>query len=315
MFTTLIVQPIFNLLVVIYALLPGHDFGVTIILFTILVRILMWPLIKKQLHHAKAMRELQPELRRIKKETKGDRQKESLMVMELYKEKQINPFASLGLLIVQIPILIALYSGLNKVINDPQSITTFTYSFVQHLPWVEHLSQNIGDFNTTFLGIVDLKRAALKDGVLYWPALLIVAASAVAQYYQSKQLLPNDKEAKGLRQILKDAGNGQQADNSDVNAAVGRNMRFFVPVMVFIFTISLPSALSLYWLTTGLVAILQQARVLNRDKVELEEIAEDKTTGKAIEGEVLPPKKSAAKSSRAKKGGKGSKTTKKRRKK
>lgn len=315
MFTTLIVQPIFNLLVVIYALLPGHDFGVTIILFTILVRILMWPLIKKQLHHAKAMRELQPELRRIKKETKGDRQKESLMVMELYKEKQINPFASLGLLIVQIPILIALYSGLNKVINDPQSITTFTYSFVQHLPWVEHLSQNIGDFNTTFLGIVDLKRAALKDGVLYWPALLIVAASAVAQYYQSKQLLPNDKEAKGLRQILKDAGNGQQADNSDVNAAVGRNMRFFVPVMVFIFTISLPSALSLYWLTTGLVAILQQARVLNKDKVEMEKIAEDKTTGKAIEGEVLPPKKSAAKSSRAKKGGKGSKTTKKRRKK
>lgn len=313
MFNTLIVQPVFNLLVVIYAILPGHDFGVTIILFTILVRLLMWPLIKKQLHHAKAMRDLQPELRRIKKETKGNRQKESLMVMELYKERQINPFASLGLLILQIPVLIALYSGLNKIINDPQSITTFTYSFVQHLPWVEHLAQNIGDFNTTFLGLVDLKRAALPSGgPLYIPALLIVAASALAQYYQTKQLLPDDKEAKGLRQILKDAGKGKQTDNGDVNVAIGRNMRFFVPVMVFIFTIGLPSALSLYWLTTGLVAIFQQSRVLNKDKVEMVKIAEDKTTGKAIEGEIIPPKKKASKSG---KGNKGNKAGKKRRKK
>jgi YidC/Oxa1 family membrane protein insertase len=55
-FTTLIVQPIFNLLVLIYALLPGHNFGLAIILFTIVVRLLLWPLVKKQLHQAKAMR-------------------------------------------------------------------------------------------------------------------------------------------------------------------------------------------------------------------------------------------------------------------
>ena len=71
MFTNLVVQPIFNLLVFIYALLPGHNFGFAIIIFTIVVRLLMWPLVKKQLHHAKAMRELQPELKRIKKESKG----------------------------------------------------------------------------------------------------------------------------------------------------------------------------------------------------------------------------------------------------
>ena len=66
MFTTLIVQPIFNLLVLIYALLPGHNCGMAIIIFTIVVRLLMWPLVKKQLHQAKAMRELQPELRRLR---------------------------------------------------------------------------------------------------------------------------------------------------------------------------------------------------------------------------------------------------------
>ncbi len=90
MFTTIFVQPIFNLLVLIYALIPGHNFGLAIILFTILVRLLMWPLVKKQLHHARAIRRLQPELKKIKKAAKGDRQKESQLTMELYKERQIN---------------------------------------------------------------------------------------------------------------------------------------------------------------------------------------------------------------------------------
>ena len=116
MFTTIIVQPIFNLLAFIYAILPGHNFGLAIIIFTIVVRILMWPLVKKQIHHAKAMRELAPELRKIKIAAKGDRQKESALTMELYKEKEINPFASLGIILVQLPILIGLYVGLRRII-------------------------------------------------------------------------------------------------------------------------------------------------------------------------------------------------------
>src|SRR4249920_850782 len=111
MFTTLIVQPIFNLLVLIYALLPGHNFGLAIIIFTVIVRLLMWPLVKKQLHQAKAMRELQPEIKRIKKAASGDKQKESMMLMELYKEREISPFGSIGILIVQLIILIGLYQG------------------------------------------------------------------------------------------------------------------------------------------------------------------------------------------------------------
>src|SRR5688500_11457516 len=102
MFEILIVKPLFNLLVFIYALLPGHNFGLSIVLFTVLIRFLMWPLIKKQLHHTKAMRALQPEIKRIKQATKGNRQKESMMIMELYKERGISPFGSIGILIVQL---------------------------------------------------------------------------------------------------------------------------------------------------------------------------------------------------------------------
>lgn len=280
MFTTLIVQPIFNLLVLIYALLPGHNFGLAIILFTIIIRLLMWPLVKKQLHHAKAMRELQPEIRQIKKKAKGDRQKESMMIMELYKEKEINPFSSIGLLIVQLPIFIALYSGLSRLINDPQEIVSFSYPFIQGLGSIQELAADITLFDSTLFGVVDLTRAALGDGGIYWPAMIIVLASAVTQFYQSKQLTADDKDSRGLRQILKDASSGKQADQSEVNAAVGRSTRYFIPTIVFVFTVSLPSALSLYWLTSGLVALWQQSRVLNQDEKELKASASKKPSAK-----------------------------------
>jgi len=274
-FTTLIVKPLFNVLVLIYALLPGHNFGLAIIIFTILVRLCLWPLVKKQLHHAKAMRALQPELKRIKKEAGGNKQKESAMVMELYKERQINPFASLGIILVQLPILFGLYAGLHKIITDSHNIVTFAYPFVQHLGWMKQLAADIGKFDHTLLGFIDLSRAALnKGGGIYWPAMFIVLGSAVAQFLQTKQLLPQDKNARKLRHILRDAGKGEAADQGEVNAAVGRSSQYFIPIMIFLFTVNIASALSLYWLTSGVVAILQQRKILGKDETELEAIAD-----------------------------------------
>ncbi len=317
MFDTLIVQPIFNLLVFIYALLPGHNFGLAIILFTVVIRLLMWPLVKKQIHHAKAMRELQPELKRIKKEAKGDRQKESMMTMALYKEKEINPFASIGLLIVQIPILIALYSGLRRIIDNPQTVIDFAYPFVQQIGNLPELAANISNFDATLFGFIDLTRAALVSGSgIYWPAMVLVIGSAVTQYYQSKQLMPTDKQARKLRDILKEAGEGKQADQTEVNQAVGRSTRFFIPALIFIFTVSLPAALSLYWMTSGIVAIIQQARVLGREEKALEKSTTTISTSskptakqraqKASEAQVVTkPKKSKKKSAKKNKNKKG----------
>src|SRR5690349_20320686 len=109
-FDIILVQPIFNILVVIYGLVPGQDFGVALILFTIIVRLLMWPLVKKQLRQTKVMRELQPELAKIKARAKGNRQLESQLMLELYKEKGVNPFSSIGTLLLQLPIFIALFA-------------------------------------------------------------------------------------------------------------------------------------------------------------------------------------------------------------
>ena len=289
MFTTLIVQPIFNLLVLIDALIPGHNFGISIIIFTIIIRLLLWPLVKKQLHQAKVMRQVQPQLKKIKADAKGDRQKESQMMMELYKEKGINPLGSIGILLVQLPIFLALYSGIRRIIDNPHQIITFAYAPLQHLPWMKQLAANIHLFDNTLFGVVDLSKSALGTGKgIYWPAMVIVRASAIVQYYQSKQLMPTDKNARKLRHILRDAGSGKTADTSEVNAAVGKSTRYLLPVMIFMFTVSVASALSLYWLTSGVVAFWQQSKILNQDEEEMEAIADKPLKdSKIIEGEVI----------------------------
>jgi len=257
MFTTIIVQPLFNLLVLIYGVLPGHNFGLAIILFTIVIRLLLWPLVKKQLHNTKKIRSLQPEIRRIKAETKGDKRKEQLLTMELYKEKGINPFGQLGLVLLQVPILLGLYSGLNKVIHHPNEIVNFAYPALQHLPWMEELAKNIHQFDATLFHIVDLTKSAVGPDGIYWPAMIIVLGSAVTQYYQSKQLTPASKDARSLRAILKEAGQGKQADQSEVNEAVGRSTRFLLPAMFLFFCYHFASALALYWTFTNIFMIIQ----------------------------------------------------------
>jgi YidC/Oxa1 family membrane protein insertase len=320
MFTHLIVQPIFNLLVLVYGLLPGHNFGVALIIFTIIIRLLMWPLVKRQLRQTKLMRKLQPELKRIKKESKGNKQKESLMMMELYKERGVNPLATIPILIVQLIILIGLYSGLRKVIDDPKHMYDFAYPALQHLGWIQHLMHHPRDFDNTFLGFINLSKSALGPHGTYWAAMVLVIGSAVVQFLTSRQLMPTDKNARKLRDILKSAGSGQQADQSEVNAAVGRSTQYIVPFMVFIFTVNLPAALSLYWLTGGVVAYIQQAIALREDEEDMEKLAGSADSGnpskdvsKIAEAEVVsqpsPTKPKTKKTTAARK-----KSSKKRRK-
>ncbi|HLG90692.1 MAG TPA: YidC/Oxa1 family membrane protein insertase, partial [Candidatus Saccharimonadales bacterium] len=249
MFTTIIVQPIFNLLVLIYTLIPGHNFGLAIIIFTILIRLLMWPLVKKQLHHAKAIRELAPEIKKIKAQAAGDKQKQRTLTMELYKEREVNPLGSLGIIAVQAVIFIGLYLGLSKVIKDPQQIISFSYSPLHDLGWMKTLAEDIKQFDATLFGLIDLHRTAVGKEGLYFPALLLALGSAVAQFFQGRQLMPKSQDARSLRQILKEAGKGNQADQQEVNVAVGRSTLYLLPIFVFVISLNFPAALPLYWFT------------------------------------------------------------------
>lgn len=308
LFDTILIQPIFNILVFIYGVIPGHDFGVALILFTILIRILMWPVVRKQLHQTKLMRKLQPEVAKIKKRTAGNKQLEAQLMMELYRERGVNPFSSIGMLLLQLPIFIALYGVVNSITSNHQNIPKYTYDFLQNIPFIKDLVANPESFNDSLFGIVDLSRTALTNGV-YWPILILAIAAAALQFIQSKQLLPQVKEGRKLRDMLKDQAAGKQIDQSEMSALMSSRMVYLFPVLTFFISIYLAGALVLYLATTSAVAIFQQARALREDVEDMEEIAERKTktaktkkskspsqkVAEAKEAEVVPPQKAAKK--------------------
>ena len=111
----LIVRPIVNILFIIYNLVG--DFGFALIIFVIIVKLLTLPLIKRQLHQTRMMREMQPELAEIKKRCNGNRQMESLQMMDLYKRKNIKPFRSFLMVLIQLPIFMALFTAINVMVR------------------------------------------------------------------------------------------------------------------------------------------------------------------------------------------------------
>lgn len=275
MFETLIVQPILNVLILIYALLPGHNFGIAIILFTILVRLLMHPLIKKQLHHGKAMRDLQPEIKKIKEATKDNSHKTSKLIMELYKEREVSPFSSLGVLTVQVIILVGLYTGLRQIADDPTTIISSSYEWIKNLGVMQEVSLDINNFDFTLFGVFDLSRSANGPEGIYFPALLLVTGSAIAQFFMGKQTLPEDKDSRSLKKIINDTKTGEKkVSGAEIQNMLTQSLKYLIPVAIFVFTFIIPSALALYWLTAGIVGYIQQRHILNQDEDELMSLGE-----------------------------------------
>jgi YidC/Oxa1 family membrane protein insertase len=242
MFTTILVQPLFNILFAIYALIPGHDFGLAIIVLTLLVRMLLWPLVSRQLHSQKALQKIQPEVAKLRKKAGGDRQKETELLMELYKEQGVNPFAPILPIVIQFPLLFAFYVVLRDAVK-PAEISHLAYPFVQHMTFVSNIIHHHIAFSPTLFGLVNLTK----------PSAIIALIAAGAQFYQTWQLRP---------QTMAVAGD---------QAKMMTNVTMLLPVLTFIVGLRLPSALALYWVITSLVAAFQQHRILLRDAHELEE--------------------------------------------
>ncbi len=249
MFNKILIQPLFNLLMLIYAVIPGHDFGVAIIIMTVIVRLALWPLLASQLRSQKKLQDLQPEVARVRKEAKGDKQLESRMLMELYKEREINPFASLIPLLVQLPLFLALFVVLRDVIK-PGEIEHLIYPALSHLPAIKDVIAHPDSFKPELLGIIDLTK----------PSIFLAITAAAAQWYQTKQLLP-------------------KTPSDDPQAKVMASTSKIFPVLTGLIALRLPSALALYWTVASLVAIGQQWWLLREDVEDLE-TAEDKKKAK-----------------------------------
>lgn len=306
-FDLILIQPIFNILVFIYGIIPGHDFGIALIIFTVIVRLAMWPLVKKQLHQTKVMRQIQPELAKIKAKSKGNKQLESQLMLELYRERGVNPFGQIGLLLVQLPVFISLFSVVRLITENHANITKYTYGFLQGIPGIQDAIH--GQLNHYLLGMIDLSKRATEAGSgIYWPLFILAVVAAGLQYFQSKQLLPQPKEKRRLRDMLKEQASGKQVDQAEMSAMMTGKMSFLFPALTFLIGMYLDGALVVYLVTGSVVAIVQQGRALRQDETELEKMSEKTKTKvkKAKTAEVVAepapqPKLKKAKQSAKKK--------------
>jgi len=275
-FDTIIVQPIFNMLLGLYSIIPGGDFGIAIIIFTILIRFALWPLVKKQLHQTKAMQKMQPALAKIKKEANGNKQVESMRMMELYKEYDVNPFSSIGVLFIQLPIFIALYQVIRILATNRSEVEKYTYGFMKGIEPIKALIANPDHFNQNFLGFIDLTKQAITSNPMTVNIILLVLAlgAAVTQYIMTKQTSVSPKSGKRLRDIMSEAADGKQADQGEMNAIMMSKMTKFMPIMMFMIMIYMPGALVLYYTVSNLVAVIQQHNILKQDSEELIKIAD-----------------------------------------
>jgi len=273
-FETLIVQPIFNLLIGLYSLIPGGDFGIALIIFTILIRFALWPLVVRQLHQVKAMRRLQPELAKIKKATKGNRQAESMQMLELYKKHDVKPFRSILTLLIQLPIFIALYQVIQIFTLHRDQVATYTYGFLQHVGPIQALIAHPEQFNEKLLGLVDLTSHAIGGpGGFNIFLILLALLAAGMQFIISRQTSPTTS-TKRFRDVMAEAANGKAADQSELNAVMMSKMTKILPIFMLFIMLGLPGALALYYATSNIFAAIQQHFILKRDADEMDHIAD-----------------------------------------
>lgn len=291
LWNAVIFEPIFNLIIALIALVPGHNFGVALIIFTVLTRFVFYPIVKKQLQNVKKQKEIQPEIARIKKANKGNRQKESMEIMALYRERGLNPFAVLGYLIIQLPIFIGLYQVVRRVSAVDQNLIDKdnTYGFIQNLSYVKELATDPSIFDSSLFGIIDLARPTLSglsdsEGglVFYLGSLIIVVAAVFVQYLTAKQMSEfnkptEDGSQRTLREIFKEQREGKEVDQTEINAATTRmtNKMFLygLPALIFFFSLGWASAIPFYLFISGVMQYYQQKHINKQ---------EDKTAVKAV---------------------------------
>lgn len=290
MFDAIIVKPIFNALLLLYSLIPGGDFGIAIVLFTIFIRFLLYPLVKRQLHQTKMMRKLQPELKKIKARAKGDKQLEATQMMELYKRYGVSPFRSILILVIQLPIFIGLYQVIQIFTMHRDQIAHYTYSFLNQLGPVKQLIDHPDSFNQKMLGFLDLTKTTFSNGTVDITLLVLAIIAVATQYVMTKQTMPTTKPNKKFRDIMSEAASGKSSDQSEMNAVVMQNMTKFLPIMMFFIMISLPGALALYYTVSNLVAVAQQGYLLRQDEEELEELVDEVE----VKSDEVSPKVKAA---------------------
>ncbi len=325
----IIVRPIVNILFVIFNLV--HDFGLAIIIFTVLVKLAMLPLTKRQLKQTKLMRKIQPELTQIRKNCNGNKQLESLQTMDLYKRYNVKPFASIATLLVQLPIFIAIFSAI-RVIATPMpmdNLSNRAYDFIAYegseirtledkqKVYLDDLVNNDipqeekkeYDFHPQLFGVINMEAKAsdvMNPARFSWSAvfmLVIAVFASLSQYWVTKQQMASNKseKRKKFRDLIKDAKAGKDVEDSDVSAFTTGQMSKMMPLMMFMIMINLHGALAFYYFLSNIITIIQQKVIFAKVRDDMDDATDKAMTRelkKIQEAQVVENKKTGTKITR-----------------
>lgn len=224
LYTVILYQPLFNLLIFFYNLIP--DIGVSIITLTIVIKIILWPLSHKGLKSQRVLQNLQPKIDALKEKLKDSKEKLGQEMMALYKREKINPLSSCLPLLIQLPIIIAVFRVFRSGLID----TNFDLLY----PFVSTPES----INPIMFGLVDLSKPQIFLGVL----------AGLAQFWHSRILMKKSK-------IKKVSEKGKELS---LPQTMSKQMMYFMPIITVFIASSLPGGLALYWLIITLLGVFDQ---------------------------------------------------------
>lgn len=238
-------QPILNILAFLYN--NTADLGVAIILLTVIIKLILWPLSQKAIKSQTELQAIQPKIEELKKKY-TDKAELGKATMDLYKEHKINPLSSCLPLLIQLPFLFAVFRVLSVGLKNDQNLI---YYF---LPRPEN-------FQSIAFGFMDLSK----------PVIYLAVLAGAAQFIQSKMMLSKQKKANV----------SQEKPEENMSAIMNKQMTYIFPFMTVIFGLSLPGGLTLYWFMFTVLTILQQFLVLKINKKKGD------VSPAMIEGEII----------------------------
>lgn len=206
-----------------------QDLGIAIILLTIIIKLILWPLSRKSIKSQKALQDLQPKIDELKEKYKGNQQAMGKELMALYKKYKVNPFSSCLPLLIQFPVFIAIYRVFREDLNKHLDLV---YSFLARPEII----------NASLLGLLDLSK----------PNIYLAVLAGAAQFWQAKMMMA--KKTKNTSTVT-----GKKEGMAEI---MNKQMLYFMPAITIFIGVTLPGGLTLYWLVLTLLTVLQQSLIV-----------------------------------------------------
>ncbi len=237
MFKTIFIEPLFNLLVFLVDVVPWHDVGIAIILLTLIVKLILSPLHKKSIISQIRLKELEPKINEIKKQY-PDKKEQAAKSFELYKKYKINPFSGCLPILIQLPIILALY----RVFLGGFDVSAHKiYPFV-NTPEV---------FNTNFLGLIDSAVPSIAFAILAGLSQFVQAHFSAAMRNQ-KPADPSDTSMQ-----------------ANMSRMMGKQTKYILPLLIIFISWKLSAAIALYWIVNNVFTTVQEILIQRKLRREL----------------------------------------------